>query len=82
MNTSMSRGLIRFFAAPVAAAGIIGGATLGLAAVANAPANNDVLSHTPLTRTVENPWPPRNRVAASPSASLLGVLGSKMLGER
>jgi hypothetical protein len=35
MNATMSRTLIRFVAAPVAAAGILGGA-LGLAAVANA----------------------------------------------
>ena len=35
MNTTTSRGLIRFLAGPVAAASIIGGA-LGLAAVANA----------------------------------------------
>jgi hypothetical protein len=35
MNTTMSRGLIRVIAGPVAAAGIIGGA-LGVAAVANA----------------------------------------------
>jgi hypothetical protein len=35
MNTTTSRGLVRFVAGPVAVAGIIGGA-LGLAAVANA----------------------------------------------
>jgi|SRR5690349_10270212 hypothetical protein len=35
MNATMSRTLIRFVAAPAAAAGILGGA-LGLAAVANA----------------------------------------------
>src|SRR3954452_24077151 len=36
MNTTMSRNLIRFVAAPVAAAGIIGGAALGFSALANA----------------------------------------------
>ena len=36
MNPTMSRTLIRFVAAPVAAAGIIGGAALGFSAVANA----------------------------------------------
>ena len=36
MNATMSRNLIRFVAAPVAAAGIMGGAALGFAALANA----------------------------------------------
>ena len=36
MNATMSRNIIRFVAAPVAAAGIIGGAALGFSAVANA----------------------------------------------
>ena len=36
MNATMSRNLIRFVAAPVAAAGIIGGAALGFSALANA----------------------------------------------
>jgi hypothetical protein len=36
MNATMSRNLIRLVAAPVAAAGIIGGAALGFSAVANA----------------------------------------------
>ena len=36
MNATMSRNLIRFVAAPVAAAGIIGGAALGFSAAANA----------------------------------------------
>src|SRR3954454_13890931 len=36
MNTTMSRNLIRFVAAPVAAAGILGGAALGFSALANA----------------------------------------------
>jgi hypothetical protein len=36
MNATMSRNLIRFVAAPVAAAGIIGGAALGFSAHANA----------------------------------------------
>jgi hypothetical protein len=36
MNATLSRNLIRFVAAPVAAAGIIGGAALGFSAVANA----------------------------------------------
>jgi hypothetical protein len=36
MNTTTSRKFIRFLAAPVAAAGIIGGAALSLSAVANA----------------------------------------------
>jgi hypothetical protein len=38
MNTTMSRNLIRFVAAPVAAAGIIGGAALSFPALANASA--------------------------------------------
>ncbi|HEX3283625.1 MAG TPA: hypothetical protein VHT50_02930 [Mycobacterium sp.] len=45
MNTTMSRGLIRLVAGPVAAAGIIGGA-LGLAAVANANTVS-ISPHTP-----------------------------------
>src|SRR5258707_14543887 len=36
MNATMSRNIIRFVAAPVAAAGIIGGAALGFSALANA----------------------------------------------
>ena len=36
MNATMSRNLIRFVAAPVAAAGILGGAALGFSALANA----------------------------------------------
>ena len=36
MNATMSRNLIRFVAAPVAAAGMMGGAALGFAALANA----------------------------------------------
>ena len=36
MNATMSRNLIRFVAAPVAAAGIMGGAALGFSALANA----------------------------------------------
>ena len=36
MNATMSHNLIRFVAAPVAAAGIMGGAALGFAALANA----------------------------------------------
>jgi len=36
MNATMSRSIIRFVAAPVAAAGIIGGAALGFSALANA----------------------------------------------
>ena len=36
MNATMSRNLIRFVAAPVAAAGLIGGAALGFSALANA----------------------------------------------
>jgi hypothetical protein len=36
MNATMSRNLIRFVAAPLAAAGIIGGAGLGFSALANA----------------------------------------------
>lgn len=36
MNTTMSRIVIRFVAAPVAAAGIMGGAAFGFAALANA----------------------------------------------
>jgi hypothetical protein len=36
MNTSMSRNLARFVAAPVAAAGILGGVALGLSGIANA----------------------------------------------
>jgi hypothetical protein len=36
MNATMSRNIIRFVAAPVAAAGIMGGAALGFAALANA----------------------------------------------
>ena len=36
MKATKSRNIIRFVAAPVAAAGIIGGAALGFAAVANA----------------------------------------------
>ena len=36
MNATMSRNLIRFVAAPVAAAGIIGGAAVGFSAIANA----------------------------------------------
>ena len=36
MNAIMSRGFVRFVAGPVAAAGILGGAAFGLAAVANA----------------------------------------------
>ena len=36
MNATMSRNLIRFVAAPVAAAGIMGGAALGFATLANA----------------------------------------------
>ena len=36
MNATMSRKLIRFIAAPVAAAGIMGGAALGFSALANA----------------------------------------------
>jgi hypothetical protein len=36
MNAIMSRNLIRFVAAPVAAAGIIGGAAVGFSAIANA----------------------------------------------
>ena len=36
MNATMSRNLIRFIAAPVAAAGILGGAALGFSALANA----------------------------------------------
>jgi len=36
MNATMSRNIIRFVAAPVAAAGIIGGAAVGFSALANA----------------------------------------------
>src|SRR5262249_43724683 len=36
MNTTMSRNLIRFVAAPIAAAGIVGGAALSFPAFANA----------------------------------------------
>ena len=36
MNATMARNLIRFVAAPVAAAGIIGGAAVGFSAIANA----------------------------------------------
>ncbi len=36
MNATMSRNIIRFVAAPVAAAGIISGAALGFSALANA----------------------------------------------
>lgn len=36
MNTTMSHGFIRFVAGPIAVAGLIGGATLGIAAAANA----------------------------------------------
>jgi len=36
MNATMSRSIIRCVAAPVAAAGIIGGAALGFSALANA----------------------------------------------
>jgi hypothetical protein len=36
MNATMSGNLIRFVAAPVAAAGIIGGAALSMSAIANA----------------------------------------------
>ena len=36
MNATMSRNFIRFVAAPVAAAGIMGGAALGFSALANA----------------------------------------------
>jgi hypothetical protein len=36
MNTNKSRFFARFFVAPVAAAGILGGAAMGLAAAANA----------------------------------------------
>ena len=36
MNATMSRNIIRFVAAPIAAAGIIGGAALGFSALANA----------------------------------------------
>ena len=36
MNTNKSRGFVRFVAGPVAAAAILGGAALGLAAGANA----------------------------------------------
>ena len=36
MNATMSRNLIRFVAAPVAAAGIISGVALGFSALANA----------------------------------------------
>ena len=36
MNATLSRNLIRFIAAPVAAAGIMGGAALGFSALANA----------------------------------------------
>ena len=36
MNATKSRNLIRFIAAPVAAAGIMGGAALGFSALANA----------------------------------------------
>jgi len=36
MNATMSSNLIRFVAAPLAAAGIIGGAALGFSALANA----------------------------------------------
>ena len=36
MNATTSRNLIRFVAAPIAAAGIIGGAALGFSALANA----------------------------------------------
>ena len=36
MNATISRNLIRFVAAPVAAAGIMGGAALGFSALANA----------------------------------------------
>ena len=36
MNATMSRKLIRFVAAPVAAAGIMGGAAVGFSALANA----------------------------------------------
>jgi hypothetical protein len=41
MNTTMSRNLIRFIAAPVAAAGIMGGAALGFSALANASTTAD-----------------------------------------
>ena len=36
MNTTISRKIVRFVAAPVAAAGIIGGALLGVSGVADA----------------------------------------------
>jgi hypothetical protein len=38
MNTTFSRKLVRFVAAPVAAAGIMSGAALGFSALANASA--------------------------------------------
>ena len=41
MNATMSRSLIRFVAAPVAAAGIMGGAALGFSALANASTTAD-----------------------------------------
>jgi hypothetical protein len=36
MNATISRSLVRYLAAPVAAAGIIGGAALSMSAIANA----------------------------------------------
>ena len=36
MNATMSRNIIRFVAAPIAAAGMLGGAALGFCALANA----------------------------------------------
>jgi hypothetical protein len=36
MNATISRNIIRFVAAPIAAAGMIGGAALGFTAIANA----------------------------------------------
>jgi hypothetical protein len=54
MNTTMSRGLVRFIAGPVAAASIIAGA-LGLAAVANATVA--INPHAPVVSTQQTSLP-------------------------
>ena len=94
---TMSRRLVRLFAGPVAAAGIIGGAMAiwaiayaGSAPMALTPAQPSVASHAvqqPIvaqhsSRAVETaPWPPSSLVVSA-SAPLLGAPASHMLGDR
>jgi len=72
MNATMSRNLIRFIAAPVAAAGIMGGAALGFSALANASTTPDASPACAYTGNATQCQTPGNvQISTEPSSAVL-----------